>query len=159
MSPSSLLHPNDFCLPSISTRRSPHAAANKKSEPATSLSFAEADASQDTNSLNNTFSHIQPSQHFRQFRARTKGKYESTRKENLEYKLGIVEEEKKKIPQFDTKILETWMNNTLKEYKLSSLPRQIANDETKTPLSCFGIDRGKLTVIYIYISLGLRNDR
>ncbi len=50
------------------------------------------------------------------------------------------------IPRLNTKVLETWINETLKEVEASALPRHLLTDESKTPLARFGVDREKLSV-------------
>lgn len=57
-----------------------------------------------------------------------------------------LEDETMGIPKLNTKVIETWINETLKECEVSSLPKNLINDSTKSPLSRFGIDRDKLLV-------------
>jgi len=53
-----------------------------------------------------------------------------------------------KMPKLNTKVIETWINETLKEVEASSLPRHLLADDSKNPLSKFGIDREKLSVFF-----------
>ncbi len=50
------------------------------------------------------------------------------------------------MPRLNTKVVETWINETLKEVESLALPRHLLTDESKTPLSRFGVDRQRLLV-------------
>ena len=51
-----------------------------------------------------------------------------------------------KIPKLDIKIVETWINTTLKDIEPYALPKSRIIDDSKPPLVKFGIDREKLLV-------------
>ena len=53
------------------------------------------------------------------------------------------------VPKLTISVLEVWINTTLKEIEISTIPRQYLNIQGKNPLSRFGIDREKLIVIFI----------
>ena len=68
---------------------------------------------------------------------------------NKEYK-----EPSNNFPKLDTKIIEEWINTTLKDVQAYIIPKEFLNKSGKTALGNFGIDRDKLLVV-LYKIIGL----
>jgi len=51
------------------------------------------------------------------------------------------------VPKFNIKAIEVWINNTLKKVNPLLFPKRIIEDDSRSPLSRFGIDRKMLSVI------------
>jgi len=50
--------------------------------------------------------------------------------------------------KLDIKVIETWLDNVLKEIETTIIPKQFWDDSMKNSLKRFGIDRKKLQVVY-----------
>ena len=70
---------------------------------------------------------------------------ENRKKKTVQKETEMIYETTKKL---DIKAIESWINTILKDVIPSSIPKSHLNKEGKTPLSKFGIDRGRLKVYF-----------